>query len=152
MSHFAAKTKVQKLAQPGSMLLLLPIAVAIISLASLLLVVQTSRVTATGYYIQRLKQDKESWLQKNYQLEAEVAALQSLDRIEREATTKLKMVPASHYVFIEVNRLSQRGVKSEEAPPSHRKDPDAERQSTKWWETIFDLLAIGRGANSVAIR
>ncbi len=106
MSRSFAGEKVQPIVHKAGLTALLTAATAIISLASLLVLVQTSRVATTGYDIQRLETIKEEWKQKNYQLEAEIATLQSLENIERQAKTKLKMVPATNHVYVEVKQPS----------------------------------------------
>lgn len=79
-------------------------AVALLVLASLLLVMQTSRVAATGYKIRDLQATREHWRRLVYQQEAEVATLQSLGRVEREAKTRFKMIPPPSYVYIIVDQ------------------------------------------------
>ncbi|MFN8535107.1 MAG: hypothetical protein U0556_16335 [Dehalococcoidia bacterium] len=78
-------------------------AAAIVSIVSVLLLIQTSGVASVGYDIQRLEDTRDHWRESNYQLEHENAKLKSLDRVEREARTKLKMQPAESPVFIAVD-------------------------------------------------
>ncbi len=79
-------------------------AAALVVLASLLLVMQTSRVAATGYKIMDLQATREHWRRLVYQQEAEVATLQSLGRVEREAKTKFQMIQPSSYIYVIVDQ------------------------------------------------
>lgn len=124
---------------------LLPMLVAMISLLSLLLLVQSSGVTTTGYDARRLEQEKNDWYAKNYQLEAEIAGLQSLDRIEQEAKGRLKMVPASSRIFVQANKLPDASLKSDELPPSHIKEKTRNTDSSNWFENLIDSLLSWRG-------
>jgi hypothetical protein len=78
-------------------------AAAIVSVVSVLLLIQTSGVASVGYDIQRLEEVRDHWRQSNWQLEDEIARLKSLDRIEREARTRLRMQPAEKPVFVTVD-------------------------------------------------
>lgn len=82
---------------------LLTMAAGIVSVVSVLLLIQTSGVASVGYDIQRLEDVRDHWRQSNWQLEHEIASLKSLDRIEREARTRLKMQPAEKPVFVTVD-------------------------------------------------
>jgi cell division protein FtsL len=74
-----------------------------INAAGLLLVVQVANLTTESYELERLEAERQRWLASNYDLEAESAELQSLNRVEREAREKLKMVPAGDFVFVAVS-------------------------------------------------
>ncbi|GIW08253.1 MAG: hypothetical protein KatS3mg060_3058 [Dehalococcoidia bacterium] len=78
-------------------------ATGIVSIVSVLLLIQTSGVASVGYDIQRLEETRDHWRESNWQLEHEIASLKSLDRIEREARTKLKMQPTEKPVFVSVD-------------------------------------------------
>lgn len=84
--------------------------VALVVLASLLLVMQTSRVTTMGYKIRDLQILRENWRRLVYQEEAQVAALQSLGRIEREAKAKFKMISPTSYIYIIVDRTPEQNA------------------------------------------
>ncbi|MCL6647023.1 MAG: hypothetical protein K6U89_01640 [Chloroflexi bacterium] len=73
--------------------ILLMLAATVVSVVSALLLIQTSGVAAIGYDIQRLEETRDHWRRLNAQLEYENARLKALDRIEREARTRLKMQP-----------------------------------------------------------
>lgn len=52
--------------------------------------------------MQRLEFERENLRARIYMLEAEVAALSSLDRTERAARDRLGMVPARNIVYVQV--------------------------------------------------
>ena len=119
------------LARPRSLLSLLPTAAAVLGLVSLLLSVQTSRVTTSGYDIRRLEQVRQEWRDRNHVLEAEISSLKSLDRVEREAKEVLKMVPATRYIYVVV----------EEAAPSGAatlpRDQQELTEPPPWWRVLW---------------
>ena len=69
---------------------------------ALLQVVQSSSFANTGQQIQGLETQKLDSTARVHQLEAEVAALSSLDRIERNARDRLGMVPARNIMYVQV--------------------------------------------------
>jgi len=69
---------------------------------ALLQVVQSSSFANTGQQIQVLETQKLDSTARVHQLEAEVAALSSLDRIERNARDRLGMVPARNIMYVQV--------------------------------------------------
>src|SRR6266508_3387817 len=76
--------------------------ILLVSVTSLLYLTQASRVAATGYDISAAA-DQRSKLERQELILARAAAeLQSLNRIEVEATSKLGMVPAPPSQFIRV--------------------------------------------------
>lgn len=139
MNHYGVREKVT-LPNYSSLTALLPTTVAIISLASLLLLVQTSRVATAGYDLNRQAQTRDEWRNRNYQLEAEIATLQSLDRIEKEAITRFKMKPATEYIYVKVTEPSKASPPLQMQPPSH-KGKAAEEARRKWWDALLHPLA-----------
>ena len=96
-----------------------------------LLLLQVSRAAAVGYQVQQLQQAKNDVERQTYLLEAEMASLQSLDRIEREARTRLKMQPAQRFFFVTVDQPSREGGQP----------PVGEVPAHPWWGSI--LVALG---------
>lgn len=139
-----AKEKGQQLTRRGALHALLPIAVAVVSLVSLLALVQISGVTTSAYDVRRLEQERAGWQQANYQLEAEIARLQSLDRIEKEAKGKQQMVPASEYQFVVVKEIPA-PVSGKFAPPSHLKRTDIRRDDDGLSQRLLDWLGSALG-------
>ena len=62
-----------------------------------------SRLTSTGYQINELTAERSARQADNHALEAEVASLSSLARVDWEARTRLHMEPAKQKLYIDVN-------------------------------------------------
>jgi cell division protein FtsL len=62
-----------------------------------------SRLTSTGYQINELTAQRSARQADNHALEAEVASLSSLARVDWEARTRLHMEPAKQKLYIDVN-------------------------------------------------
>ena len=115
-------------------------AVLIVAAAiALLQVFQSSSFTNTGQAIQNLEAQRIESTAHVHQLEAEVAALSSLDRVERNARERLGLVPARNVVYVRVDvaaptdPLLPRPVV---APPT----PGAPHESI--WRRLLDLLRL----------
>jgi hypothetical protein len=76
--------------------------VALLGLAflSLLYVRQTGDVAATGYDVASLQRNQSDWERRNDQLRADIAQLESLDRIGTAASQRLGMGPPRHQLFV----------------------------------------------------
>lgn len=94
-----------------------PIVLVALGLVGLVLLVQLSGVTATGYDLRRLRDERADWERENQLLEAYVADLQSLNRVERAAIERLKMVPATERVFLSVSHRPSSTPLAAELPP-----------------------------------
>lgn len=132
-----AREKMQQLPRRSALPAILTVAMAIVSLVGLLLLVQTSGVTTTGYDVRRLEQEREDWQQANYQIEAEIAYRQSLSRVEKEARDRLKMAPATEYVFVRVAETPYSSPDSL-SPPSRWSN--ARREEDGWSQHLLDWL------------
>jgi cell division protein FtsL len=116
----------------------LALAVGAVALLALLQVIQTSDATSTGYAIQRLEQERQDRSADVHRLEAEVATLASLDRVEREAKDRLGLVPAEKVIYLQ----------APVAPPSQQlvprrfypADSSAGETGTSWWQALLKLL------------
>lgn len=84
-------------------LALFAVAVLVTGVA-LLQVHQFSQVTSTGYQVDGLTQVRAEKQARNHELEAEVAALSSLGRVDWEARTRLHMEPPKQRLYIDVNQ------------------------------------------------
>ena len=62
-----------------------------------------SRLTSTGYQINELTAERAARQADNHAIEAEVAGLSSLARVDWEARTRLHMEPAKQKLYIDVN-------------------------------------------------
>ncbi|MGH2350308.1 MAG: cell division protein FtsL [Chloroflexota bacterium] len=68
--------------------------IILVSMTSLLYLTQASRVAATGYDISAAEEQRSALERQHQLLLVQEAELQALQRVEYEATTELKMVPA----------------------------------------------------------
>ena len=117
---------------------------AAIGAIGLLQVVQTSDATTTNFAIQRLEQKKLEAQTEVHQLEAQVALLSSLARIEREASERLGLEPPVAQQAVEVNvawpasdqaQLPTRFLPVEEA------GAEGEADESPWWRDLLGLLS-----------
>ena len=98
------------------------------------LLLQTSIVASTGYDVDQLSKMKESQEHQNQEMAAQVASLRSLDRIEKEARGRLKMVTPTSYLYVTVDAMP--------AQPSTllAKSLEADRPvappPANWWQNI----------------
>jgi len=117
---------------------ILALAFGVVALLSLLQVIQTSDATSIGYTIRSLEQERLDWSAQVHALEADVASLASLDRVEREAKGRLGLVPAERVIYLEAGA----------PPPSQQlvprrflaSEPGASGPSTSWWQALLKLL------------
>jgi len=124
--------------RPWSLPRILVLAFGAVALLGLLQVIQTSGATSTSYTIQHLEQDRQDWSAQVHRLEAEVATLTSLERVEREARDRLGMAPAENVLYLEVD-----------VPPPQQQllprrfsasEPGAGEPGTSWWQALLKLL------------
>jgi cell division protein FtsL len=119
---------------PASLTLM---AIVLVSVTSLLYLTQASRVAATGYDISHLE-DQRAHLERQQQiLLMRVAELQSLSRIEAEATGRLQMVPAAapEYLY-----AGDPPVDVEAA--LERAEREAQHLPTGWRERLLEALRL----------
>ena len=117
---------------------ILALAFGAVALLGFLQVIQTSDATSTGYAIRRLEQERLDWSAQVHGLEAEVATLTSLERVEREARGRLGMVPAENVLYLEVDAPPPRP----ELVPRRfsRYASDAGESGASWWQDLLKLL------------
>lgn len=82
---------------------LLPSVAALVSVFTLGLLWQTTRVTTTGYEVQHIEAQNASLRQENRDLAQRAAELQGLNLIERQATERLRMVRPSAIIYVDVS-------------------------------------------------
>ncbi len=123
----------------GPLLLMAGAAIVVIAL---LQVVQSSEATTASFKIQRLEGQKLELETSVHQLEAEVASLSSLSRIENEAK-RLGLGPAQAQESVVVNvpgptddlaRLPSRFA------PSETKQAGGDGQGSSWWRSLLKHL------------
>ncbi|HXH22013.1 MAG TPA: septum formation initiator family protein [Dehalococcoidia bacterium] len=106
---------------------------------ALLQVFQSGTFANTGATIQQLEAARTDARARVHDLEAEIAALASLDRTERAARERLGMVRATNITYIEV------GVPAPAGPLLPRPVTDATRpteDNRAWWEKILQALPL----------
>lgn len=116
------------------------VALALVAAIALLQVLQSSSVASTGENMQRLERDKAQKTAEIHQLEKDVAALSSLDRIDRNARDRLGMVPARSFQYVTVDT---------EAPtvpllprPIIDATPNAAPKPEVWWKSFIKALPL----------
>ncbi len=87
---------------------------------------QTGGALTTGYEIQKLERERSSWLNRNQQLEVEIARARSLPWVEHEAVYRLGMQRPAQQTVVRVDqpipapaeaRLMRRGAEQVPAAP-----------------------------------
>ncbi|MCL5958866.1 MAG: hypothetical protein M1358_06025 [Chloroflexi bacterium] len=105
---------------------------------SLLYLNQASTVATTGYDIKKLEEDKARWEMRNEQLRLTLEQLRSLDRVEREASSRLKMGPPTKVLFLNPDVASREGPSAPSgAQPSLQHDSES---GGTWWEGLLGLF------------
>ena len=119
---------------------LLLIAVAALIIVGLLRVVQTSQATTAGFAVQALQQDKLELETALRQLEADVAMLSSLERIEREAQ-RLGLAPPAAQASVRVNvALAAANTLPTRFAPAEDAEESAGSGATSWWRSLLKPL------------
>jgi cell division protein FtsL len=123
----------------GQVLLIAGAAIAVIAL---LQVVQSSEATTASFKIQELEQQKLELETTVQQLAADVAALSSLERIEREAARLGLGAPAARQT-VGVDVLWP-GASADRLPsrfaPAAGEQAGADEQGSPWWRDLLGLL------------
>lgn len=129
----------QLLRSPSLPVLLTVCAVAV-GLAALIPLIQSSVATTTNSNVQRLEQERIDWEARLHELELDVATMGSLDRIEREAISRLRMTPPkeTRYITVDVPAPEQRRLPSRFLPP----EPAPEEPGPSIWERLFGWLPV----------
>ncbi|HYM14067.1 MAG TPA: hypothetical protein VEZ14_00720 [Dehalococcoidia bacterium] len=120
---------------------LLVVAGVMILAAATLQVNQFSLSASTGYQIDNLNTLRAAKQAENHQLEAEVAQLSSLARVDWEARVNLHMVPPTRKLYITVNQPVPQG---EALPtrflPGPTTTAGAAQQRDSIWKRLLKLL------------
>ncbi len=91
--------------------------------------------------MQRLEEQQSTLQAENHQLEADIAALSSLDRIEHDARDRLGMIPARKIEYVSVDTPAPSGpllprpilALPEGQPPS---------QTDSWLDSLLKVLPL----------
>lgn len=128
------------LAKPRTGRVLLVVTVALAIVAAGFQVNQFSRLTSTGYQINELNRQRAERQAANHALEAEVARLSSLARVDWEARTRLHLEPAQQKLYITVNHA----VPDRQTLPSRFLPPDAPAASPgePVWKRLLKSLPV----------
>ena len=123
--------------QPGVPSLVIT-CVVVIGLAGLLPLLLSSKVIHTSEDIRQLEGVRNDWQARNQELQAEIAVLGSLDRIEKEARQRLGMVPPDDTVYLTVDQPApeKQIVPLRFLPP----EKDQAQEDESWWESILGMF------------
>jgi cell division protein FtsL len=137
----ALPTPIRAFPRPRSGRVAIVAAAGLVIGLALLQVQQFSAVTSTGYEIDALQREQLAMQAANHELEADVAELSSLARVDIVARLQLGMAPPKHVLHIDVNQP----VPQEQHLPS-RFEPTADEPAPvtdsgdSTWERIVSLL------------
>ena len=125
---------------PGRVLLVAGVIVVVVALLQLM---QSSEAVTSSFAIQRLGSERLELRTRVSQLEAEIASLSSLSRIEREAQDRLGLEPAAGQQSVQVNvpwpAANQQFLPSRYAPPETAA-ADERPEESGWWRDLLELL------------
>lgn len=108
--------------------------------AAALQVNQFSAVTGTGYEIEDLKRARAEKQATNHDLEAEVARLSSLARVEIEARVRLGMVPPAKILNLDITgEVPDHQTLPTRYLPQEQEADDAS-DGGSFWDHVLDLL------------
>ncbi len=88
-----------------------------IAFLSLMYVRQTGDVAATGYDGANLQTERNDWQRRNDQLQANVAQLESIDRVGQVASQRLNMGPPRHEIYVKATPVAVPPVPTVVASP-----------------------------------
>jgi hypothetical protein len=77
--------------------------VVLLGMAPPAYLLQTGGALTTGYEIQKLEHERTAWLNRNQQLEVEIARARSLAWVEHEAVNRLEMQRAQNPTVVRVD-------------------------------------------------
>jgi cell division protein FtsL len=100
----------------------------------------SSRATSTSTDIRQLERARDDWEARSQELQAEIAFLGSLDRIEKEARGRLGMVPPTETIYVTVDQPApEKQLIPLRFLPAAKEQP---QQHHSWWESILDMLPL----------
>jgi len=127
--------------RPRSGRLVLYVVAAIVVVVALAQVNQFSRLTSTGYEIEALKRERDVKLAENHKLEADVASLSSLARVDLVARLELAMHPATRRLYIDVNHaVPERQTLPTRFLPEAVPAQTPPQDDAPFWKRAFHLL------------
>jgi hypothetical protein len=119
---------------------LLIVAAMAVGMAALLPLVQTSGATTTAGRIRELEQQRRDWQAQLHEQEVRVAELGSLDRVDKEARERLKMVPPTeiHYFRVDAAAPEPHKLPSRFSP----EEPTYSEAGSSLWEDVAGWLPL----------
>lgn len=132
-----AAPRILRKPKPGK--LMVAGALALVVVAAGFQVSQFSRLASTGYEINDLNRVRAEKQAENHALEAEVARLSSLARVDLEARTRLRLEPAKQKLYITVNHEvpDRQTLPTRFLPPDGR---DVEQPDEPIWRRFLKSL------------
>jgi hypothetical protein len=114
-------------------------AVALVVVAAVFQVNRFSQLTSRGYEINELNRQRAEQQAANHVIEAEVARLSSLARVDIEARVRLHLEPAQQKMYVSVNHdvPARQSLPTRFLPASRPVAPPAD---VPWWERIIGLM------------
>lgn len=114
-------------------------ALAVAASIALLQVIISSTFTYTGQKLQQLEIQRSDLQARVYQMEAEIAALTSMEHTNRTARERLGMVPAEETLYLSVavpapSMALLPGQPGPQAPP--------QATDTPWWKELLAILPL----------
>jgi hypothetical protein len=141
---FSAPAGASTSRRPGRLVLLV---LLLLGLAPPAYLLQTGGALTTGYEIQKLERERAAWINRNQQLEVEIARAHSLAWVEHEAVYRLGMQRPSQSTVVRVDdpippptdsRLLRRGNEPVPAAPAD--------EGPSWTTALGSLTSsLGRG-------
>ena len=125
--------------QDSNIPVILIMATLVVGIAALLPLVQTSLATSTGGNVSRLEQMREDWQARLHEQEVRVAELGSLDRIEREAKVRLKMVAPDSVTYL---RIDAQAPAPHKLPSRYLPDEKEPVESGSLWGDLLGWLPL----------
>ena len=134
-----SSSAIPEVLQDSNIPVILIMAALVVGVAALLPLVQTSLATSTGGNVSRLEQTREDWQARLHEQEVRVAELGSLDRIEREAKVRLKMVAPESVTYLRVDAPAPAQHKLPDRFLPDEKEPV---ESGSLWEDLFGWIPL----------
>jgi cell division protein FtsL len=124
--------------RPLGMPVILTITLVAVGLAAFLPLLQKSQDVNINYSIRQLERQRNDWEARSHELEAEIASLAALDRIDKEARERLNMQVPEHtlYLSVDVARPESQPIPARFLPP----EQESAKEDKSWWQSLLDLL------------
>lgn len=121
-----------------SRMMLASFALLALAVVGLVQVLQTTQVAATGYEVRALEREQENLDADIRLLEAQIAASSNLDRIQKDATTRLGMVRAEQKIRVaqDVPAPAIVPLPRRYVPAQVHEDPPP----VAWWERVLGVI------------